>query len=358
MVGARPQFIKAALLSREFVNAGIEELLVHTGQHYDQQMSEVFFRELELPEPHVDLGVGSGSHADQTGRMMIALEPIVRKSEPAYVLVYGDTNSTLAAALVAAKLQVPLAHVEAGVRSFDRTMPEEINRVVVDQVASVLLAPSASAADQLSREGVCGDTFVVGDLMVDLARKVAATLPHRPKILDRFGLLAGEYAVATVHRASNTEDEVAFARLIAAFRALDMPIVFPVHPRTRRLAETLAVGASDRIIACEPLPYLEMLGLVRDARMVLTDSGGLQKEAVVLETPCVTLRTTSEWTETLEDGWNVLAGTDPAAIIAAAKRSRPNASPRIFQKGASAARIVDALRRSSSTRARSISCAS
>ncbi len=343
VVGARPQFVKAALLSREFRARGIDERLAHTGQHYDERMSDVFFTELQLPPPHWNLGVGSGSHAEQTAQMMTRLEPIVLECDPDCVLVYGDTNSTLAGALVAAKLGVPLVHVEAGLRSFDKSMPEEVNRLVADRVADLLMAPSASSARQLESEGITAPVEVVGDLMVDLALLAADRLPAHPAILDRFDLQHKAFGVATIHRAGNTDNTAVFARLIAGLRKAGMPIVFPVHPRTRPLVEAFRVGAGDGITTCEPLSYLEMLALQQHARMVLTDSGGMQKECITLGTPCVTLRDRTEWVETLTDDWNVIAGSDPAAIARAAQRATP--SERIFPFGAgdSARRIVDAM---------------
>lgn len=343
IVGARPQFVKAALLSREFRARGIDERLAHTGQHYDERMSDVFFSELELPEPHWHLGVGSGSHADQTAQMMMRLEPVVLECDPDCVLVYGDTNSTLAGALVAAKLSVPLVHVEAGLRSFDKTMPEEVNRLVADRLGDLLLAPSASSARQLQSEGITAPIEIVGDLMVDLALLAADRLPSRPAILDRFDVKEKAFAVATIHRAANTDNTAVFARLIAGLRKAGMPVVFPVHPRTRPLVEAFRVGANDGITTCEPLSYLDMLALQKHARVVLTDSGGMQKECITLGTPCVTLRDRTEWVETLTDGWNVIAGSDSAAIARAAQRATP--AERIFPFGAgdSARRIVDVM---------------
>lgn len=345
VVGARPQFVKAGVLSREFRKRGIDELLVHTGQHYDAKMSDVFFAELELPDPHRHLGVGSGAHGAQTGEMMIRLESVVQDAAPDCVLVYGDTNSTLAGALVGAKLRVPVVHVEAGLRSFDRRMPEEINRLIADRVADLLLVPSASAAAQLRREGVESGIEVVGDLMIDLALETAERMEAEPPVLRRLGVRPGSYAVATIHRAGNTDDSTIFARLIAGLRQTGLPVVFPVHPRTRPLATTLCVGQSDNIIPTQPLSYNEMIALERNARCVITDSGGMQKESVVLGTPCVTVRDTTEWTETLEGGWNVLVGDDPAAIAAAARRPRPQRPSSLARAGGCAARICDAMAR-------------
>ncbi len=343
VVGARPQFIKAALLSAQFAARGIEEVLVHTGQHYDRGMSDVFFEQLDIPQPRHQLGVGSGGHGAQTGEMLRRLEPVVEAEAPDWLLVYGDTNSTLAGALVGAKLHVPVAHVEAGLRSFNKAMPEEINRIVADHVGDLLLVPNVQAARQLESEGITSGVRVVGDLMVDLAKRVASQLPARPPILDRLGVAPGAYCVATIHRASNTDDEPVFSRLIEGLRRVDLPVVFPVHPRTRAMAQSYGVGKDDNIIPCDPLPYVEMMGLVARAVTVLTDSGGLQKEAFVLRVPCVTLRAETEWIETLEDAWNVLADSDPEKIASASIRAIPARQGTPYGDGNAARLIAEAL---------------
>jgi UDP-N-acetylglucosamine 2-epimerase len=343
VVGARPQFIKAGVLSAEFERRGIEEILVHTGQHYDRGMSDVFFEELALPAPAHHLGVGSGGHGAQTGEMMKRLEPIARSEQPDWVVVYGDTNSTLAGALVGAKLNLPVAHVEAGLRSFNRAMPEEINRIVADHVANALFVPNSQAAAQLASEGITHGVRVVGDLMVELAARISAQLPERPPILDRFDLQPQAYAVATIHRASNTDDLLTFARLVEGLRRVKLPIVFPLHPRTQTVAASLEVGEGDNIIVCETLSYAQMMALVSRAAAVFTDSGGLQKEAFVLDVPCTTLREETEWLETLEDGWNVLAGSDPQKIVDGAQRMLPTRKGSPYGDGRVAGRIVDAL---------------
>ena len=352
-VGARPQFVKAAVLSEEFECRGIDEVLVHTGQHYDPEMSDVFFEELPIRKPSYELGVGSAGHGAQTGMMMERLEPVVIAEEPDWLIVYGDTNTTLAGALVGAKLHVPVAHVEAGLRSFNRSMPEEVNRIVADHVASLLLAPTERAAAQLAHEGVEDGVVVTGDLMADLVRRVAATLAKRPAILDRFGLRAHAYGVATIHRASNTDDAATFARLLEGLRRAGMPIVFPVHPRTRNAALASGAGTDDNLTLCAPLSYLEMIALVARAAVVFTDSGGLQKEAFMLRVPCVTLRSETEWTETLEHGWNVLAGSDPGAIAHAAHRAIPMERRELYGSGGAASAIADALLGAGATRASS-----
>ena len=345
IVGARPQFVKAALLSRAFAARGIVESLVHTGQHHDNAMSASFFAEFGLPQPYANLGVGSSSPLHQLGEMLLRLEPVLRELSPSFVLVYGDTTSTLAGALAAAKLKLPLAHVEAGLRCFDLRMPEEQNRLVADRVADLLLAPTARAAAQLRSEGIEQTVEVVGDLMVDLAIATLRELPLRPAVLERFGLRPRGYVLATIHRAANTADAARFALLLDGLRRIGLPIVFPVHPRTRPLAEMLGVGRGDRIVTCEPLGYRDCLALQRDARAVVTDSGGMQKEALAVGTPCVTLRDRTEWPETLEHDWNVLVDGDPGRIARAALRARPLHAISPFGTGASAHRIVEALLR-------------
>lgn len=343
VIGARPQFVKAALLSAELKRSGIEEVLVHTGQHYDRAMSDVFFEQLHIPAPKHHLGVGGGGHGAQTGEMMKRLEPVVESEAPDWLLVYGDTNSTLAGALVGAKLHVPVAHVEAGLRSFNKAMPEEINRIVADHVGDLMLVPNDAAARQLAREGVSRGVRVVGDLMVDLAMRVLSEMPPKPPILDRFGVADRTYAVATIHRASNTDDPATFQRIIEGLRATGMPVVFPVHPRTRAVAERVGAGNGDNLILCEPVPYMEMMALISRAATVFTDSGGLQKEAFVARVPCVTLREETEWVETLQDGWNVLAGSDPAKIAAGAKRPAPASQGTPYGDGHAARKIAQAL---------------
>lgn len=312
------------MLSRSLPGYGIDEVLVHTGQHYDYAMSAVFFEQLSLPRPAYSLEVGSGSHGAQTGEMLRLFEPIVEREAPDWILVYGDTNSTLAGALTAAKMNVPLAHVEAGMRSFNRSAPEEVNRILADHVSDLHLVSNERARANLAAEGLRGAVVVVGDLMVDLALETAGSLPARPPIAERFELVRGAYALATIHRAVNTADRDTFGRLVAGLRATGLPTIFPIHPRTAALARTFGVGApGDTIRACEPVSYREMIALVRDARVVLTDSGGVQKEAFVLRVPCVTLRAETEWVETLAGDWNVLTGSDSAAIASAARRPRP-----------------------------------
>jgi UDP-N-acetylglucosamine 2-epimerase len=346
VVGARPQFIKAAVLSRA-LRQKHEEVLLHTGQHYDDLLSDVFFRELGLPPPDVNLGVGSQSHAVQTARMLERLEPVLIAQRPDIVIVYGDTNSTLAGALAAAKLGLPLAHVEAGLRSYDRSLPEEINRVVADHLSTYLFCPTANAVECLKREGITKGVHHVGDLMYD---SLLAALPKVKKAsaeaLGTRGLTAGDYYLATVHRAANTDDPQALRALFEAFGLLELPVVLPLHPRTQKALQSAGISPAANVRPEEPVAYFEMLALERSARAVLTDSGGVQREAYFLAVPCVTLRDESEWPETTVGGWNVLAGRDPAAIVAAARRPRPTTPPEpAFGNGETARKIVEILER-------------
>lgn len=322
VVGARPQFVKAAVLSRALRRTHTE-ILLHTGQHYDDGMSGRFFRELRLPAPDRELGVGSGTHAQQTAAMLAGIETAILEEQPDVVLVLGDTNSTLAGALAAAKLHVKVAHVEAGLRSFNRSMPEEINRVVVDHLSEYLFCPSESAAKNLAAEGVCRGVHVAGDLMAE-AVDVAATMPA-PPILDALTLRPGKYILVTVHRAENTDDPRRLRALVKALAAIDETVVFPVHPRTRQAFDRLGIEPMPRVKMIEPVGYLEMIALERNARLVLTDSGGVQKEAYWLGVPCVTLRDETEWTETVAAGWNTVTGVDTNRILHAVRTFEPPA---------------------------------
>lgn len=350
VVGARPQFVKAAPVSRVLRRRHVE-VLVHTGQHYDEAMSAAFFRDLELPEPDLNLEVGSGAHGAMTGEMIRRLEPIALEHEPDGVLVYGDTNSTLAAAVVAAKLAYPggrrpwLAHVEAGLRSFNRRMPEERNRVVADHLADVLLAPTPTAVANLEREGLGDRTELVGDVMVDAhgwaSERSAAHLPPMAAALDRYVLL-------TLHRAENVDDPARLARILAGLDA-GLPIVFPVHPRTRAAMERGLHGLPDNVHAIDPVGFLEMVALESRAHAIATDSGGVQKEAYLAGVPCVTLRSETEWVETVEAGWNRVVDDDPAALRAALEDDgfmrRDRERPLLYGDGRAAERIVAALER-------------
>lgn len=325
IIGARPQFIKCAPVSRE-LRAVADEVLVHTGQHYDDAMSGSFFRELGIATPDYHLGVGSGAHGRQTGEMLTGIEKILQKEVPAAVLVYGDTNSTLAGALAAAKLHVPVVHVEAGLRSFNRRMPEEINRVVTDQLSDLLLCPTATAVENLRREGITTGVHLVGDVMYDALLDSADRAQHSSAILERLGVEPREYLLATVHRADNTDRLPQLQDIMTAFQRLvdsGRTIVFPVHPRTRKQLGKIVFKHSDRLLLIDPVPYLEMVRLEAMAQAIVTDSGGIQKEAYWLGVPCITLREDTEWVETVESGWNRLVGTNPEHIVETVKTAGP-----------------------------------
>lgn len=324
VVGARPQFIKAAVVS-PVLRQVVEEVLVHTGQHYDRMMSQVFFQELPIPAPDYELGVGSGSHGIATGRMLAALDPIISREMPSLVVVYGDTNSTLAGALAAAKQGVPVAHVEAGLRSFNRAMPEEINRVLTDHLATRLYCPTPRAVKNLTQEGIVQGVVLTGDVM-DVAVGRMALDPRAP---ERFQLARGQYAVATVHRQENADNRERLAGILRGLANLPWPVLLPLHPRTRERIErfSLKEWLGPKIRAVDPLGYHDMLSLVAAAAAVLTDSGGLQREAAALAVPTYVLRQETEWTELVEEGRCVLVGQDPDRIARAvlAKESRPRA---------------------------------
>lgn len=337
IVGARPQFIKAAMVSRAVIRyneahpkAPVIEEILHTGQHYDEGMSRVFFDELRIPEPAVNLNVGSGSHGAMTARMLEGIEREILARQPNWVLVYGDTNSTLAGALAAVKLHVPVAHVEAGLRSFNRRMPEEINRVVADHVATLLFCPTQTAIANLAREGITRGVHHVGDVMRDAATVFGAIAQRQSAILRDLDLRPKGYLLATVHREENTDDPARLRNIMTAFEELaqTQPVVFPVHPRTQgRLdggAARRALGqAASGLRLIAPVSFLDMIQLEQNARVILTDSGGVQKEACFHGVPCVTLRAETEWVETVGAGWNQVAGTDPAAIVRAARSAAP-----------------------------------
>ncbi|GMQ81440.1 MAG: UDP-N-acetylglucosamine 2-epimerase (non-hydrolyzing) [Rhodothermia bacterium] len=311
VVGARPQFIKAAMVSRALKEAGIGERLIHTGQHYDDNMSSIFFDELDIPAPDINLEVGSGSHARQTGEIMVRLEEhLLQNDRPDCVLVYGDTNTTAAAAVTARKLLIPVAHVEAGLRSFNMHMPEEINRIVTDRLSDFLFCPTQTACDHLKAEGLTDGISLTGDVMYDAVVHFSST---REPAGGRFP--EGTYALATVHRAENTDDPDRLAGIIRGLGNVGIPVIFPVHPRTA--VRLQGFGLPDNISVMEPLSYVQMLHAIKGAHRVFTDSGGIQKEAIWLETPCITLRDETEWVETLDRSWNVLVGADPAQIKSA-----------------------------------------
>jgi UDP-GlcNAc3NAcA epimerase len=326
VVGNRPQYIKCAAVSPPLRSVA-RELLLDTGQHYDHELAGVFFDQLALPAPDIALGVGSGTHADQTARILVGVEEAIVAERPDLVLVYGDTNSTLAAGLAAVKLHVPVAHVESGLRSFDRRMPEEVNRVLTDRLSQLLFCPTTTAVENLAAEGITAGVHLVGDVMYDLALRVRVP-EAEAAALNRFAVERGRYVFATVHRPANADSPERLAAIVGVLAGLDEPVVFAVHPRTRATlhAADLLDSLPDTVRVSPPVGYLESLALVSNARVVATDSGGMQKEAFMLQTPCVTLRDTSEWVETLEQGWNVLVDADPDRLrtaLAAAAPGRP-----------------------------------
>ena len=346
VVGARPQFIKSMPVGREMRAAGHAEVLVHTGQHYDDEMSAVFFRELDISEPDYNLGVGSGPHGWQTGQMLMRIEEVLLAEKPDWVLVYGDTNSTLAGALAAVKSHIHLAHVEAGLRSFNREMPEEHNRVLTDHCSDLLFCPTQTAVDNLAREGITKGVYLVGDTMYDAVLQFAEIARQRSTILQDLGLKSKGYLLTTVHRPYNTDVPENLRNILGAFAEVGEPIIFPVHPRARqKIAELDGVANPEfnrnvRMIA--PIGYLDMLVLEQHARMILTDSGGMQKEAYFFGVPCVTLRPETEWVETVESGWNVVVGASRMEIVSAVSgREWPQeTSPTVFCDGPAAYRIV------------------
>lgn len=346
IIGNRPQFVKLAAVS-PLLRAAHTETLVHTGQHHDRDLSDVFFEQLGLPAPDYDLGISGGSNIEQTGRMVAALEPILNEVAPDLVLVYGDTNSTLAGALVAAQSNTPLAHVEAGLRSFDRTMPEEVNRVICDVLADLLLSPGTAAAENLEREGVVGEVVITGDVMGDVVLGLGSALDPATTAAE-FGVEPGEFALITAHRAANVDDAGNLERLVELIESLDFPAVFTVHPRTRQRLESFGLfGRLESITAltlAPPLPHATTLALASAARVVLTDSGGLQKEAVWLGTQCLTLRENTEWIETLDAGWNTLVGLDAERVATAVAAGPPEGlPPRLYGAGRAGAAVVAAL---------------
>ena len=316
VVGARPQFIKAAALSR-LLRERHTEYVVHTGQHYDSNMSDVFFAELGMPPPFFNLKIGSGSHGVQTGLMLIKLEEILQDIRPDRLIVYGDTNSTLAGALAGVKLNIPIIHIEAGLRSFNRAMPEEINRVITDHLSTWLLCPSQTSVENLDSEGLVKNVHLVGDIMINALDHAARRAKLESNILNRFNLTQKSYALATIHRAENTDDPQRLQQILDAFRKIEIKIVFPIHPRTRKALASFEIPKN--ILLIEPVGYLDMVMLEMMANVILTDSGGIQKEAYWLGTSCITLRNETEWVETVESGWNTLTGAITDVIVCAAK---------------------------------------
>ncbi len=348
VIGARPQFVKAAVVSREFRHrGGVREILVHTGQHYDDAMSEVFFRELEIEKPRYNLGIGSLGHGAMTGRQLEALERVFVDEGPDVVLVYGDTNSTLAGALAAVKLHIPVAHVEAGLRSFNRRMPEEINRVVVDHVSTTLFAPTEAAVANLRREGIA-DSLIhrTGDVMYDVALYFGERAAKESRVLETLGATPGQYVLATIHRQENVDDPSTLQVIMDGFGGCGMRVVLPMHPRTRKQIAEAGTAVPGNLTIVDPVGYIDMSRLEQCAALIATDSGGVQKEAFFAQVPCVTLREETEWVELVELGWNCVVPPRSAEAIAAAIRERVGsrgvpASP--YGDGHAAGAIVERL---------------
>lgn len=342
VVGARPNFVKLAPLSRAVRNK-FEEVIVHTGQHYNYEMDKIFFDELGIPEPDYHLGVGSGTHGHQTGEMIKRIEDVLIEEEPELVLDFGDTNTTLAGAIAAVKLHIKIAHVEAGLRSYDKKMPEEINRVLVDHCSDLLFCPTKTAVDNLRNEGIIGGVYLTGDVMVDSLNYCITIAGKKSKILDELGLKPKEYFLATVHRAENTDDPERLRSIVDAFCEAGN-VVFPCHPRTEKLLRQFGLWDSlrDKVKVIKPIGYFDMLQLEKNSRKILTDSGGVQKEAYILGVPTITLRDNTEWVETVEDGWNVLVGAQKEEILKAIREFEPEEEQReVFGRGDASEKIVE-----------------
>ncbi|MDY7032552.1 MAG: UDP-N-acetylglucosamine 2-epimerase (non-hydrolyzing) [Thermodesulfobacteriota bacterium] len=327
IVGARPQFIKISSVSPLLRNDH-NEILIHTGQHYDYEMSKLFFDELHIPAPEFNLGVGSGNQGEQTGKMMISIEEVLLKEMPDLVLVYGDTNSTLAGALCASKLHIPLGHIEAGLRSFDKKMPEEINRILTDHSSDLLFCPTQKAIGNLCREGMNQRSYLVGDVMYDAALRIVQIAEGSSRILETLRLKPKEYILATVHRAENTDNKSCLNNIVEAFLQIEEKVVLPLHPRTKKYLDLYGlyerILKNKHILIVDPVGYCDILLLEKNAKKILTDSGGVQKEAYFFRVPCITLRENTEWVETVDASWNVLVGNDIGKILDASRNFEPD----------------------------------
>ncbi|RLD01146.1 MAG: UDP-N-acetylglucosamine 2-epimerase (non-hydrolyzing) [Chloroflexi bacterium] len=347
VIGARPQFVKAAPVSKALRVAGHEEFLVHTGQHYDSKMSQIFFDEMGIPTPNVNLEVGSGLHGWQTAQMLMGIESLLLEQNLDWILLYGDTNSTLAGALAGSKLRIPIAHVEAGLRSFNRDMPEEHNRVLTDHASDLLFCPTQVAASHLANEGITRGVHIVGDVMYDAVLAFSALSEEKSTLLTSLNIAPKDYSLATVHRPANTDNPENLHAIFEAFRELDENIIFPVHPRTRgKIADLIdnIEEFSPKLRLIEPVGYLDILSLEKNAKRILTDSGGIQKEAYWFQIPCVTLREETEWVETVESGWNTLVGADKEKILSAVENwIVPKKRPNVYGDGHAAEKIVEIL---------------
>lgn len=344
IIGARPQFIKAAAVSHS-LRKSFNEILVHTGQHYDANMSDVFFEELNIPKPAYHLNIGSGNHGAQTGAMLIEIEKVLLAEKPDFVMVYGDTNSTIAGALAASKLLIPVIHVEAGLRSFNMAMPEEQNRILTDHISSLLFVPTATAIHNLTNEGIKNGVINVGDVMYDAILHFTAIAKEKSKILADLQIKENQFDLCTIHRAENTNDVQRMKQIVDALNQSSTPIVLPLHPRTLKYLNEYGIQFANHVKIIEPVGYLDMVMLEQSCRKILTDSGGVQKEAFFLGKPCITMRDQTEWVETVQNGWNVIVGADTSKIIAAINSFNPDAKREDhFGKGNAAELMINAIK--------------
>jgi len=344
IIGARPQFVKAAVVSQAIREAGHDEVLVNTGQHYDANMAKVFFDEMGIPKPQYDLGVGSGTHAQQTAGTLVGIEEVLLKEKPDWIILFGDTNATIAGALAASKLHIRIAHVEAGLRSYNRDMPEEINRIVTDVLSDLRFVPTQVAVDNLKKEGLSKGNHIVGDVMVDALMKYTPIGEKRSGILETYGLTPQSFALVTIHRPSNADNDSRFRRILEILNSLHLQVVFPVHPRGRERVDRLLSTQDHSILTIEPVGYLDMMVLEKQSHTIITDSGGIQKEAYLHKTPCLTVRNETEWVETVEDGWNILVGESIDRIPALIREfPQPKRWESHYGTGDAAKRIVNIL---------------
>jgi len=349
IIGARPQFVKASVVSKALREAGHTEILVNTGQHYDDNMAKIFFEEMAIPRPDYDLGVGSGTHAQQTAASMIGIEEILIKEHPDFLIVYGDTNATVAGALAAAKLHIKIVHIEAGLRSYNRQMPEEINRIVTDVISDYLMVPTQVAADNLKREGIDQGVHIVGDVMVDALRTYTLVAEQKSIILNQLKLEKDDFILMTIHRPSNADSNERLSEILRSVSGVGLPVVFPVHPRSKARVEALMGDVDGDIRLIEPVGYLDMMLLEKYSRMIITDSGGVQKEAYLHKTPCLTVRSETEWVETVSDGWNYLVGDNLDLIQELSQNfPKPKSWSNHYGDGNSSSQIVTLLAQSHS----------
>lgn len=344
IIGARPQFIKAAAVSNT-LRHHFNEILVHTGQHYDANMSDVFFEELSIPKPNYHLNIGSGNHGAQTGAMLIEIEKVLLHEKPDFVLVYGDTNSTLAGALAASKLLIPVIHVEAGLRSFNKAMPEEQNRIATDHLSDLLFVPTHTAMGNLANEGITKGVYNIGDVMFDAIKHFTPVAEQKSSILEKLGLAKNGYHLCTIHRAENTNDIQRLRNISEALNECNQIIVLPLHPRTVKYMAEYGIKLSSAIKVIEPVGYLDMVWLEKNAQKIITDSGGVQKEAYFMEKPCITMRDQTEWVETVESGWNCIVGADKTKIVDSILNFVPNKPiQQLFGDGKAASHMTDAIK--------------